>query len=151
MSLFNGICVKFLYRELKALEMALILSCVFKEAEPSINKSFDNQASQKTRRYDDKKVSYLPLINLVPSPTRGRWSETGWGAVRRVGIYNKNKSFQWKIENGKSLSSSLAPLSSSSAEGWRSSRLIKTSWVPELRSRTTSAIHQCLFTSIPPD
>ena len=66
----------------------------------------------------------------------------GWGAVRRVGRYNKNKSFQWKIENGKSLPSS-------SAEGWRSSRLRKTNWVPELRSRTTSAIHQCLFTSIP--
>ena len=91
--------------------------------------------------------------------------ETGWGAVRRVGRYNKNKSFQWKIENGKSLpsssaflssssaflSSSSAPLSSSSAEGWRSSRLRKTSWVPELRSRTTSAIHQCLYTSILPD
>ena len=71
--------------------------------------------------------------------------------------------FQWKIENGKSLPSSsaplpsssallpssLAPLSSSSAEGWRSSLLRKTSWVPELRSRTTSAILQCLFTSIP--
>ena len=73
----------------------------------------------------------------------------GWGAVRRVGRYNKNKSFQWKIENGKSLPSFSAPLPSSSAEGWRSSRLRKTSWVPELRSRTTSAIHQCLFTSIP--
>ena len=71
--------------------------------------------------------------------------------------------FQWKIENGKSLpsfsaplqsssaflSSSSALLSSSSAEGWRSSLLRKTSWVPELRSRTTSAILQCLFTSIP--
>ena len=64
--------------------------------------------------------------------------------------------FQWKIENGKSLpspsaplQSSSTPLSSSSAEDWRSSRLIKTSWIPELRSRTTSAILQCLFTSIP--
>ena len=26
---------------------------------------------KKIGRYDDKKVSYLPLINLVPSPTRG--------------------------------------------------------------------------------
>ena len=26
---------------------------------------------KKIRRYDDKKVSYLPLINLVPSPARG--------------------------------------------------------------------------------
>ena len=32
-------------------------------------------------------------------------------------------------------------LLSSSAEGWRSSLFRKTSWVPELRSRTTSAIH----------
>ena len=113
MSLFNGICVKFLYRELKALEMALILSCSFQDRiEPSIGKSFYDQASQKIRRYDDKpisdvrmpgsievghlllplwgkvgmgicledkkirryddkKVSYLPLINLVPSTARG--------------------------------------------------------------------------------
>ena len=53
------------------------------------------------------------------------------------------------MKNGKFLPSSSAPLLSSSAEGWRSSLLRKTSWVPELRSRTTSAIHQCLFTSIP--
>ena len=135
---------------------------------------------KKIGRYDNRKVSYLPLINLVPSPTRGanlrtddaklvriarklsklepkvllrnfpsveqiqdKVPKTGWGAVRRVGRYNKNKSFQWKIENGKSLPSS-------SAEGWRSSRLRKTSWVPELRSRTTSAILKCLFTSIHP-
>ena len=26
---------------------------------------------KKIRRYDNRKVSYLPLINLVPSPTRG--------------------------------------------------------------------------------
>ena len=131
----KGYCVKILYGELEALEVVLILSCIFgKREEPSISKGFDNKASQKTGRYDDKKVSYLPLINLVPFSTRGRWSVTGWGAVRRVGRYNKNKSFQWKIENGKSLPSS-------SAEGWRSSRLRKTSWVPELRSRTTSAIH----------
>ena len=48
--------------------------------------------------------------------------------------------FQWKIENGKSLPSS-------SAEGWRSSLLRKTSWIPELRSRTTSAIHPYIHTS----
>ena len=182
MSLFNGICVKFLYRELKALEMALILDCTFGGGvEPSISKGFDGQASQKIRRYDDKKVSYLPLINLVPSPSWGanlrtddaklvriarklsklepkvllrnfpsveqiqdKVPETGWGAFRRVGRYNKNKSLQWKIENGKSLPSSSAPLSSSSAEGWRSSLLRKTSWVPEFRSRTTSVIHSNL-------
>ena len=68
----KGRCVKFLYRELKAPKEALILSCVFKEAGLSISRGFDSQASQKIRRYDDKKVSYLPLINLVPSPSRGR-------------------------------------------------------------------------------
>ena len=67
----KGYCVKFLYRELKAPKEALILSCVFKEAELSISRGFDSQASQKIRRYDDKKVSYLPLINLVPSTARG--------------------------------------------------------------------------------
>ena len=69
MSLFNGICVKFLYRELKSLEMALILNCAFKEeTEPSISKSFDDQASQKIRRYDNKKVSYLPLNSYTSRP-----------------------------------------------------------------------------------
>ena len=41
------------------------------------------------------------ITSSRPSPTRGRWSKTGWGVVRRVGRYNKNKSFQLKIENGK--------------------------------------------------
>ena len=96
----KGYCVKILYGELEAPKNALILSCIFeKREEPSISKGFDSQASQKIRRYDDKKVSYLL---------------------------------------------------SSSAEGWRSSRLRKTSWVPELRSRTTSAIHPDLYTFINP-
>ena len=34
---------------------------------------------QRLGRYDDKRVSHLPLISLVPSPTWGRWSKTGWG------------------------------------------------------------------------
>ena len=67
----KGRCVKFLYRELNVPKEALILGCVFEGTEPSISRGFNSQAPQKIRRYDDKKVSYLPLINLVPSPTRG--------------------------------------------------------------------------------
>ena len=95
----KGYCVKILYGELEALEVASILICSLGGVDSSSSKGFSNQRLQKIGRYDDRKVSYLP---------------------------------------------------SSSAEGWRSSRLRKTSWVPELRSRTTSAIHPDLYTSIHP-
>ena len=200
MSLFNGICVKILYRELKALEMALILSCAFwGGVEPSIGKGFDDQASRKIRRYDDKpisdvrmpgsidvwhlllplwgkvgmgicledkkigrydnrKVSYLPLINLVPSPSWGRrnalYLHTSGITPNPLPQGTREKTLAAQLPScsaadptttrPRTSPSSSAPLSSSSAEGWRSSLLIKTSWIPELRSRTTNAIYSNL-------
>ena len=110
----KGYCVKILYGELEALEIASILICSLGGVDSSSSNGF-------------KVLHFIPSLD-------GEGAEGGWGAFRRVGTYNKNRSFQWKIENGKSLPSS-------SAEGWRSSLLRKTSWVPELCSRTTSAIH----------
>ena len=77
----KGYCVKILYGELEALEVTSILICSLGSVDSSSSNGF-------------KVLHFIPSLD-------GEGAEGGWGAFRRVGRYNKNRSFQWKIENGK--------------------------------------------------
>ena len=77
----KGYCVKILHGELEALEVASILICSLGGVDSSSSNGF-------------KVLHFIPSLD-------GEGAEGGWGAFRRVGTYNKNRSFQWKIENGK--------------------------------------------------
>ena len=98
-------------------------------------------------RLDSRKVSFFTILLHCSFPEWGGGRRPDGERFEELEHITKIKIFNGKL---KIFTFIFTPfLLSSSAEGWRSSFLRKTSWVPELRSRTTSAILQCLYTSIP--